>query len=258
MFEEWAKLVGLSGGAGGNPSSSLWFCGIEPGGDWIELNKTQPLNALIQESEKQKIIVENIPVSAWDHSFKVNNPTFTSWQFVQKVAKISLIYQNSNIRDFKKYMQNNQYTKDGLEFHLNLYPLPFPKESDNYWTDLHKELTGFTSKPAYRAWCRQHRLPQFRILTKKFKPRCILCFGEKYSDDFIFSFSENPQKCSEIASWEVKGSKKSMSVTHLETDLATVLLCPFLGQGGIMSDEGLNEIGDYVRKITTSHLDRSA
>jgi hypothetical protein len=249
MFEEWAKSAGWSGGLGGNPSDSLWFCGIEPGGNWLDLSEKNPLAELVHISEKQKINLDNNTLSARASQNSIDNPIYSSRQFVQKIAKISLVYQSLDIRSYKDYVENKIFTPLGKEFHANLYPLPFSRESDEYWTKLHTKQTGLFSKAAYRAWCRQYRLPQFRELAKKFRPKCILCFGYEYADDFIFSFSYNPRKTIERSTWKIKSSKKTMHVRHIETDAATILICPFLGQGGVMSDQGLIEIGNCLRDI---------
>lgn len=249
MFESWAKSAGYSGGAGGNPRSDFWYCGIEPGGDWLDLCKKKPLEELISESEKQKRLVDGQLTAAWDSKYKDRHPTFSSWPFVTKVAKISLVAQNKNIKDYKSHIRENIYLENGFEFHTNLYPLPFPKASDNFWSELHQKQIGLVSKAAYRAWCRENRLPNFRSLVTKFKPKCVLCFGQQYADDFLLAFSKNPLKCESIRSWELSGSKKTLRVWHLRTDTTTILLCPFLGPGGILSDESIVEIGKYLRKL---------
>ncbi len=233
-FKVWA--CEYSGILGGNPNGDLWVCGIEYGG-----NEEGPkLHQDHKTFEKEGLPCWDMGTGGVDYT--QTYPDCTAWQFQQKIAKISLTMKNKDTKDYKLYIKEELCRSNENTFLLNLYPLRFKKSDDEYWTKKHYDLTGFPNKIAYKAWCMKHRFPTFRDLVKKYKPKALICSGAGYASDFKCAFLPSENYFDKGIEHELPKSKKKFHAFKINNNQTTLLITPFLGQGGIMSDEDLGAI----------------
>lgn len=242
-FIDWAKS--FSGMNGGNLKAPLWFCGIEFGGG-------DPIDFKINERYCYKN-TEGKFVPCWNDKFKQDKKDYKKWQYGQKVAKISCQYKTGQIgyEIYQDYM-DRLFTKDGDTFAMNLYPLSFTESSDDAWDEIHYKETGFSNKIMYKAWCMAYRFPFLRELVYGNKPKVLICTGNNFWKDFRLAFAPQEmlfENSSENSFYKYRKIDK-YDCEWFEHKGTVVILTPFLGQGGIMSDNGLKALAEFAKKLT--------
>lgn len=203
-FEQWAA-EGCGGMDGGNPTTELWFCGIEPGND-KEFNfsfESTP-DGWLSYSEPTERTSLKPPYIKPEISDAIKD------NFNQTVAEIlGTVYTDKHT----KYTE--LYGKEGSCFKLNLYPIPMSNHSDALWSRDHYNMTGFTSKIQYKAWCMDNRFPKLRELVSAYKPKAIICFGTTLKAEYSIAFSSTNDKIFDLfKKYSVEHCKKNY---HLHT-----------------------------------------
>lgn len=239
-FDKWAR--GFSGMDGGNLTGPLWFCGIEFGGNDerpFELDRARCYN------------FDDMLVPCWNDYFKEKNPRFTTWQYDRKIAKIACEFLGSDISNWKEYMRTRLFTEDGEVLKLNLYPINFSNISDSNWTERHYKRTGFKHKILYKAWCIQDRFPMLNALVNRHSPKVLVCTGISHKHEFRIAFAPHEKLFdAEIYSTFFVGKHK-VEAFKAANHSTQVFITPFLGPGGIMSNEHLSMLGKAIRKRVT-------
>ncbi len=234
-FADWA--MGPSGIFGGNPEGKIWFCGIEFGGDEIEFR-----------FDLGKYNYENCILPYWDSEFKKHwKNEYTSWQFQQKQAKVVCNILDSNLY-WRDYLRDNLFSENGDTFSLNLFPLNFKNVDPSHWTKEHFINIGFSSKVEYISWCIQNRFPSLKELVNKHKPSVLICAGSTYKDYFSIAFLDNASDKFEKRTFESFDINKNKKIewTKINNGNTLLIITPFLGQGGLMSDQSLADLAKLI------------
>ena len=242
-FIGWAK--GFSGMNGGNLYAPLWFCGIEFGGD-------QDIEFKIDEKYAYRNKKGEI-IPCWNEDYRNDHKGkngYKTWPYVQKCAKVACQFVKGDIRDFYDYM-DSLFSKNGDTFALNLYPINFPKSSDDYWTNKHYKKTGFPNKLMYKAWCMANRFPFLRKLVNEYRPKTLICTGNNFRQDFRLAFAPTEKLFDEAFYQKEEIDKYKCEHFKINGEETLVVITPFFGQGGIMSDVGLIELAELIKRLTS-------
>lgn len=239
-FAEWA--CGFSGFDGGNLSGAIWFCGIEYGGGWDEKQVKDDIEKGAKEvpymekpEERQGFILGR------------------KMQFNRGIVKLySSIIGKPTDRYMEVFEKMSVFGKDSDTLKLNLYPLPFHDISDDLWKEWHYNITGFPSKPIYQSWCQLYRFPVFKDWVTKHSPKAIICTGTTFKREFLMAFSG----IKDIFKRQFKKEdflehKKSLYWHEINSGKSVLFVIPFLGPGGIMSDNELRDFGSKINEIAT-------
>lgn len=259
--------LGFAGINGGNPHSPLWFCGIEFGSkpDVVELDA--PASRFDDNSDFPSYTEATVRrVGGWGVVCK--------WPYLQKMARISLAYQghtNTGIRDVRKHIRGGLLgaPPDGVACHLNLYPLPMNRAGDDGYGREHQALTGFPTKVLYKAWCMEHRFPFLRKLVEQYRPEVVVCTGSSFAQDFRFAFlgvdrihpeagaTGNSEKLVRSGDDDPQAGEKVRAPKVVEftpiNEHTLLVVTPFLGQGGLMANEDLENLGRILRDRARAH-----
>lgn len=229
-FARWA--ISLSGMAGGNPESDLWFCGIEPGGN---NNVKDVMNGLADNTD----VDEGIPY--WGKKYREKfNGQYTRWQYMQKIAKLACAYEDQSQEAWREYLRDHACQRTGSIFLMNLYPFSFPNTDHKHWSAELSAYTGLPNKTCYLAWCMQYRFPILRALLERYRPKTLICIGKSYIGDYQLAFG-----AAEIEEKTLTSGKicRGFFVNDKKT---YVVVTPFFGQG--LRNEDLYEIAAFARK----------
>jgi hypothetical protein len=230
-FSLWAKgYSGCDGGDIGCPESpSIWVCGIE----WGVGGSKEWLEKELESNTKVPPLGYNNPEESLDCIFN------------RQTMKLLCAIDGGNADEYKSFAAKKKpfVKSESGYFKMNLYPLSFKNTDHNLWEDYAPELTGFNSKNDYIQWCKENRFPFFSEITKKYKPKLIICFGKSYKEDFENAFC--------------RGSNEEHNEVILERDLSwyktdstTVAICPFpVNRYGLNSNELIHGFGDRIRSI---------
>jgi hypothetical protein len=243
-FKEWA--CSLSGCDGGQPKAETWLCGIEWGGgsydDGIYYRKE-----LAEEINAGKYT----PAAQYDW-----NKTITGRSpFGRGFAKLYTSLQGE--ADVSRYYEFAHSKWTGSEvFKLNLYPIAFDSTDPALWCKLGlDELTGFSEKYAYQAWCMFERFKYFAGLRREHSPKEIICVGVGYFQEFLLAFGADGDDCHRIQSDVIepistgnKGRPRRYHWTRIG-DTNLVVIPFFSGSNGLNSDHLLREMGERIRGL---------
>lgn len=210
----------------GEPTAKVWVCGIEPGGEAIDLKKWP--------SSKGPRYRNNSPEQD-------GNCQNTKWRYDQRVAKllsaIKLLERadtpppNDLLENWQHYNSHQIYRKGGSSFKLNLFSLPKP--SDASWP-----YSGIT-KAEYHVLCMQYRFAFLKELKEKYRPKVIIGTGLMHQQSFFEAFGFKAG-----AKPSLVGCLKTFSAYDGET---TLLVCPFFGRP--MSNLKMIELAKKVHAI---------
>ena len=233
-FASWASgFSGCDGGdLGSHDSPSIWVCGIEWGGDWVDYDwlKDKLDNHIDQlappdgyDSEKDNL----------DYIYNINS------------MKLLCAINGIEVSDYKRFaLETKPFVKNEHGyFKMNLYPLPFKDASAKRWSAWIHELTGFSNKDEYLAWCREHRFNFLMDLLKNHGPKLIICFGKSYLKDFISSFCDEGAEvvCEDIGGRVLNWAKSGNTL---------VAVCPFpTSPYGLNSNALLDAFGKRIRQL---------
>ncbi|QUI69601.1 hypothetical protein [Pseudoalteromonas sp. M8] len=226
------SLIGMDGG---NIKAPLWVSGLEWAGydEEITSKVTRPTYE-----------VDGHKVPYLSDEWKASTPNFYKWQFDQKVAKIlcrAFDYQG----EYKDYMKEKYCSSSSNEFKLNLFPLPCRNVND--WQKQHIELTSTKIKYHYQTHCSITRFFLFNQLVKQFNPKVVLCFGQRFIEEYKMAFCGAYDTNSFHLEEYKLGSGKSR-VKILTSDIfPTLVIAPFLGRNLVANSE-LEELGSIIAK----------
>jgi hypothetical protein len=95
-----------------------------------------------------------------------------------------------------------------------------------------------------------HFLIEFRALFEQYRPRALICVGSKQQDLFRLAFLGEAGVFIEGQRVELpsptEGRPKVCEILTVGSS-SRVILTPFLGQGGIMSDEDLIAVAELAQ-----------
>lgn len=247
-----AHATGFAGINGGNPSSPIWFCGIEYSTSEPDAHLDDPTTRMPQGAVFPSWTDEALaPKGGWEAA--------TTWPFTQKMARIAMAFEMDaapTLADVKHHIEHRMLrgAPVGTACQLNLYPVPFNRSEDAGFTQAHQALTGFPNKILYKAWCMEHRFPALRRLVHAYRPRVLVCTGTSFASDFRLAFL-GPERVFEagraLTQEHAAGSPALQQVQmHAICDHTLLAITPFLGQGGLMANDDLQQLGRRLRAHT--------
>lgn len=232
-----AYLASHAGNDGGNPSSGLWICGIEFGGDFDP-----------PEAGSQPELEPN----HWSEEHLKRYPDSVKAQYHQKAAKflvaLEQIRQDPSRRPildgWRDYVANRLYTRGGASFKLNLFPFSSPTVKASGWWEAYGTRFCFKNKGEYFEACRELRFKFLRENRDKYNPRIILGTGKTHLKDFASAFGF---KSAESQSVRLSGGGSTRECYLLRQNASTMVVCPFFGgRYGINSDVLILELAKLV------------
>lgn len=236
-FSDWAS--NFSGIAGGNLNAPLWTCGIEfYGEDILDFKVNERYTYKNTEGKIIPCINDN-----HKSDFKETTP------FIQKLIKLACYYFEKDLDNniYKKYL-NDLFTENGKTFGMNLYPISFPNSSDNEWKENHFNKTGLPNKQMYKVWCMVYRFPFLRKLASEYKPKILICTGLNFRQDFLLAFAPDQLFSNPIQAENI--DNRMCEFFRINNKKTLLVLTPFFGRGGIMSDKGLKQLADLARVLS--------
>ncbi len=235
-FAKWASSY--TGMDGGNPEGPIWFCGIEYGGASTEKDFADLSNEIAHYNSNKIPYVDHNQRKAKDFNC----------QFNHKIAKIACAYLN-NKHYWKDYLLNNLCDKNSDVLKMNLYPVNFKDTNLINWSDRHIAITGMYQKVQYKAWCIQNRFPQLNNLLIKYSPKVLIGVGSDHKLDYLLAFTDLLQ--AKFEEHILNSTKtKLCECAWINGGKTLMILTPFLGQGGLMSDETLQSLGRLARELS--------
>lgn len=229
-FTKWA--MGFSGCDGGNINGTIWFCGIEFGGNETEdkfafNNISEPY--LTDEQRKQ----------------------FLSYRYNINLAKLYAAVIGEEVMNYYQIaLRDKLFDRNSCTFKINLYPISFHHDSDDLWQEWLYRKTGLPTKSIYRAWCQINRFPKMREWIIKYLPKLIIATGSTYHNEFIMAFDSI-----ETIYRNDKLNKKTLSDRdfawlNINEDKTILVITPFLaGRHGLNSDKLLQDFGKEIQHI---------
>lgn len=231
-FEKWAiGYSGCDGGDIGSPESpSIWVCGIEWGGGFIsaEWLQTELTRCTKEPPDGYESPEDNL-----------------AYVFNRQTAKLLNVISGGRPSEYRDFaLQKKPFVKSSHGyFKMNLYPISFKDTGADRWSIWIKEIIGLSSKDEYISWCKVNRFPFLLQAKEKHKPKCIVCFGKTYKDDFVSAFCGNNHE----ENMEKIGDRELYWYDSGETK---VFVCPFpTGPYGLNSDELIKNFGEKIRSI---------
>lgn len=239
FFSKWA--VGFSGCDGRNPHGKIWLCGIEWGGPGFDNLSTAISESVIEPPEGCQNQSEN-----------------TKFQFNLKAMKLIAAMQGLSVTRYKEIVNQSPFPfhANSNFFKINLFPIAFPKDRSELWTNSCDQATGFSTKKSYQDWCRLNRFPAMKGWVERYVPEIVICVSSGYRDDFFIAFAGANQD-TPINSVEVLNGKKLQWV--LSNQARTIVaVIPFLGGvHGLNSNKLLESFGIEIGRLHRSHVDKS-
>lgn len=117
-------------------------------------------------------------------------PEGGSHPFNQMFLKLVVAMRGRDVQEYMSLLDETPFPfhKESDFFKMNLFPIAFPADEDELWTEEHTAATGLASKPAYREWCRESRFPRIRSWVRRGRPRLIIAVGLAREDEFQRAF----------------------------------------------------------------------
>jgi hypothetical protein len=135
---------------------------------------------------------------------------------------------------------------------MNLYPFNFKNTEYNNWTRKYYLKTGFLCKTEYIAWCMQNRFPFLKEVVHKYCPKVLICVGTTLKLEFKMAFLDNIEEIFEGEKYREMNSKqinkKNIEWSFINNNKTLLLITPFLGRGGFMSDKSLEELATFIKQ----------
>ena len=248
-FKKYA--LSYSGMDGGNLNAPLWICGIEFGESLTKDTRFQPVTSAPywnQETRDASIEKSKGPNGC-------RQDRYTMWPFCRLASKLTITVLTGALSDWRTHYHSNPEQKGYCgkhsgNFSMNLFPISFRHISNTNWNEELRSKTGLSSLDCYYEWCINHRFPLLRSLVTEHKPAAIVCCGIGKRNNFAQAFCGKTQK-----NWndrlfnKKKKSTKTLLYYKLQSIIndTTVWIVPFLGQGGLLSNKDIEELGNWVR-----------
>lgn len=228
-FEKWALgYAGCDGGDIGSPEHpSVWVCGIEWGGG----HDPESLRKHMQEESDD-------PPNGY-LSWNENLSYIFNWQVVKLLAAIS----GNQVSNYKEFAENVKPFVDGFSgyFKMNLYPIAFRNTSHVNWLGGFSEITGFTSKNEYLAWCNEKRLPNICRWAQNNLPELVICLGKTFRSEFGTAFSIQAD------SWNTETiDDKDLSWAINESGTLVAVLPFMVNRNGLVRNASIQKFGERI------------
>lgn len=230
-FAAWG--ASLSGCSGGILRADLWICGIEPSNGTDE--RYEELRAEIGAGP-----IDELPDRGWEQYAK---SSYGRW-----FSKLAGVVAGGMAGDYGSAGAHPEVETLGL----NLFPLPFTSTRESLWDERGAmELTGIPSKALYKAWCGHYRFSRLCALATTHEPRVIVCSGTTMLSEFARCFAGGGGFGS-MGQGEITAGKASKKYYWFDRAgrRTTVFVIPFLGWGGLGSNEAVQQMGDKIRDLT--------
>ncbi len=230
----FASYVGMEGG---NPAAAVWFCDSTPH-PWVE-------------SLVAPLVPREHPVS-WDDAYRgKHRQSMERWQSHQKIARIMAAARartfGSSLSecDWKHYFDHYLYAPRGAEFKLSLFPLPAHLIGQTPWSKAFRGQPALVPKQRYLDLCRGGRRFAFiDDIRRRWRPKVVVCLGERHLDDFVHAFSLDDAHASDYI---LQPADLAKTLRVLRRDGTTWIVCPALaGASGLTSDVLLEAMGRYL------------
>jgi len=232
----FASYVGMEGG---NPGAPVWFCDSTPH------PQVEPLVAPLVPRERP---------NAWDAAYRnKHRNSMKRWQSHQKIARIMAAARAHTLHmapgecDWKHYFDHHLYAPHGSEFKLSLFPLPAQLISQTPWSKAFRGQPALVPKQRYLELCRNgQRFAFIDDIRGHWKPKVVVCLGERHLDDFVQAFALESARGAEYI---LQPADLAKTLRVLERDGTTWIICPALaGALGLTSDVLLEAMGQYVAR----------
>jgi len=131
------------------------------------------------------------------------------------------------------------------------------KDYDNYfdkhrdtnqdrWHSRFTEITGFTNKSDYLAWCSKHRFPQIRRWSEQLKPKLVICLGKTYLNEFKVAFHE----IDAVLNHEIIDERDIFWGYNTQNTLIVIL--PFMvNRNGLVKNTSIQKVGERIAQTLT-------
>ena len=234
-FADWA--CSLSGCDGGDPTATIWLCGIEWG---FSKRDGKP------EDYYKKILPQEISNGKYTPPSKYDWQGSIEFPYGKSVAKLYAAIKEQPVEHYRNVV--SEYSGTEI-FKLNLYPIAFNSTDDEFWkTQGLDELTGFSEKHLFKTWCFLNRFPWVRELVAQKKPKLVIGTGIGYLTDFFACFAGHDPEI-DIHSDQIAQDGLMRNYYWARTQLGTTLVViPFLsGRYGLNSNKLIQEMGNKIR-----------
>lgn len=230
----FASYVGMEGG---NPAAAVWVCDRNPQ-PWTE--------SLVAPLGPRK------HPGAWDDAFrKRHRDSMDRWQSHQKIARVMSAARSETHQrpesecDWRHYFEEHLYAPSGAEFKLSLFPLPLQLVGDTPWSRAFRGQPALVPKQRYVDLCRTGS--RFRFIAEiraRWRPKVVLCLGERHIQDYVDAFQLKHAKCSRYI---LQPADLAKTLHVMEHDGTVWIVCPALaGASGLTSDVLLEAMGRYI------------
>tara|TARA_Y100000782_G_C10127121_1_gene241212 strand:- start:696 stop:1058 length:363 start_codon:yes stop_codon:yes gene_type:complete len=116
----------------------------------------------------------------------------------------------------------------------------------NTWSEEHIELTKTKIKYHYQTHCSVSRFKLFNDLVKEFEPKVIVCFGQKYLEEYKMAFwSCNDNRIDYTEVLESVGVKNTLKILKAN-GLPILVIAPFLGRNLVANVE-LDKVVEIIK-----------
>ncbi|WP_028111697.1 hypothetical protein [Ferrimonas kyonanensis] len=171
-FVKWIQTP--SGCDGGNINSSVWFFGLEWGGD---AHQVQTPDLVINQEH---------PYVSGDYRKVFPD----DYQYNNKLTKLYAAMLGQPTEHYASvFHATRMFDADSDTYKGNIYTLTSPRENNQFFTSNLQQVTGCRTKESYKQAHRDYRFPMLRRWVKEHQPRVIVCFGNSYVDDYRSAFS---------------------------------------------------------------------
>lgn len=250
-FKEWA--CSFSGCDGGDPSSPIWLCGIEWG---FPNDQGQAVDEF--ETRKMQFYTEELTAEIAKGAYQPGEYQYflpERWQypFVRNFGKLIGVISGMSVYELEQIKTASERWNI---FHMNLYPIKFPNESDELWQKYGlPNVTGLQSKQIYRTWCLLRRFPWMAEQVKKHQPRLIIGTGIGYLTDFIVccggSGIVDDIHCERLVGDENNSGNSSRTLYWTKVSSQTTLaVVPFMtSRFGLNSNVLIEKFGSRIREV---------
>lgn len=244
-FAKWA--LGFSGCHGGNIGSvdnkSIWYCGIEWGGEWEE----KELNGIFSDDVLQPPLGYEDYTDGNKQSHEAWE-TNVAWQFNWQTMKILSVIAGKELAEYKSFAREFQpFVKNSNTnyFKMNLYPLAFPSTVHSLcWSEGLSRATGFQNDNEYIDWIRKNRFPVMRNWVREYSPKLILCTGVSYFEDFKKAFIISDTNINE----EIIDNKQLKWFINENKTLVVVI--PFMtNRHGLIKNVSISKFGTRIAEL---------
>jgi len=230
-------FASYAGMEGGNPDAAVWVCDGSPPPGCV------PLESAFEPQWSP---------GAWDMAFRHRHEREMSrWQTHYRIARVMAAAREAVLPpgrtsiDAQEYFDDYLYAPHGWEFKLNLFPLPDRPDPTLPWTKAFDRQPELRSKPAYLSLCRDGARFRFlRAARRQYRPRVLLCLGERLADDYLRAFGFEGVVPEEAILQPADTPRRLQVYWHEGTTL--VLSPTFGGAQGLSSDVLLDALGAYL------------